>query len=262
MDPECAAILQQMRNAYAYPSASVRMLAPGEEAESFSVEDVRFAFVSAGPGEFTNLQLDSGFSESLRSPERWQRRRGLLSVLYWGFYTFGDTYARGRVQRLVGPSNPAWHGIGDLETLEQLDEATRLLDLNDFGGAIAALSDISQFGRTPFASKVIAFLRPESAGVYDNKIGEWLEGSRPLTNPRLEECLFSHFNRQLLCGGVGEVESIKIQYKYAAWCWFLQDCARRLNALGAGFQWTDPFQGPHHWRALDVERAIYHALGP
>jgi hypothetical protein len=44
-----------------------------------------------------------------------------------------------------------------------------------WGNAIGRLSGISQLGRLPFASKVIAFLDPLNAGVYDNRLNYFLE---------------------------------------------------------------------------------------
>ncbi|RYG38855.1 MAG: hypothetical protein EON93_01245, partial [Burkholderiales bacterium] len=159
-------VFQQARNNYSYPAALVAVHDGAGLPQVADVAAPGLVFQPAAPDQSTNLAFDENLRFALRGADPQERRRAILSVLYWGYSSGPDARARARVRMLVHPENPAWLSIADPQTLECLDNAIKAVDANDFGGAILALSNVSQFGRTPFASKLIAFLCPEAAGVY------------------------------------------------------------------------------------------------
>lgn len=123
-----------------------------------------------------------------------------------------------------------------------LGDAIGDIEYGRYGRALGRFAGISQLGRTPFASKVIAFLCPERAGVYDNEIARGLA-----RHPLLSQ--FTARNRIFhgCTDGIGQVHNSRIQHRYQAWCKRLTDIAAYIGKRGRG-----PIL-----RALDVERRIF-----
>jgi len=90
-----------------------------------------------------------------------------------------------------------------------------------------------------FASKVVAFLRPETCGVIDSIIAG----------------KFNKFGFAL--AGKYVRNSRENGNRYDAYCDFLTNTAAGLNAQGEHLKWTDRDGARHEWRAIDIERAMY-----
>ena len=97
-----------------------------------------------------------------------------------------------------------------------------------------------------FASKLLAFISPDTECVYDEVISLRLRAS---ADERLKALHVSTSGQHRM--------SEKIQ-AYVGWAELCSKTASRLNA--AGVQWIDWNSQAHPWRAVDVERA-YFGLG-
>lgn len=207
------------------------------------MSDTRFAeLVHPEPGHITDLDLDRYHAGLLHSEDPIENLLGTLSTVFWGFYTFSPPFATIRAMRHCDGyrGKPA-------STPELVAGCLRADAGNDLGAALGKLASLSQLGFTPFASKVVAFMYPERAGVLDNKLADglavstWAQGA-PFLN------------------GIGDVRAPRYQRRYAAWCDFLCTVADRINAGiagGAPWHWRSGATGPQRWRAIDVERALF-----
>jgi hypothetical protein len=192
----------------------------------------------------TDLHLDAYHHMLLQHESGHENLAGLASVLYWGFATFGDNYARNRVARLMqGHGNrPA---VVPETAAHHLREARISVAREQYGEALGHVGQMSQLSRTPFASKIVAFLCPDRTGVYDNRIANGLDNHPVLRNLTLPGGLFEHCAR-----GIGPVASPTVRQKYQAWCVALCQIAENIN---------DGRQEPRV-RALDIERATFEAF--
>jgi len=199
--------------------------------------------VHPASGEITDLQLDSHHANLLNSANPLDNLLGTLSTVFWGFYTFSAGFALIRAGRHL-----AGHGDRNASTAESVTRALESMKTaEDLGVALGTLAPLSQLGRVPFGSKVIALKCAPIAGVLDNQLDRglrrslWAQGA-----PFLR--------------AIGAVHEVRYQNRYAAWCRFLCLVARGLNGgIRAGEQWhwqaSEP--QPQEWRAIDVERAIF-----
>ena len=225
------------RNGYAYPAVCL-------EGGYSSFKGGLFQSVMA---------LDEYHRTLLRSRADETAVFGYLSVLYWGHYSGQDGTAR--AQRALGKVRLAKNGAerirdGRWEHLRGVDDlgltgaahyirvAASDVDGGRFGDAVATLAELPglQFA---FASKVVAFLRPETCGVIDSVI------ARKFT--KLKFALAGKYvrnNRQNIS-------------RYNAYCDFLTCTAAALNARGKQLKWVDRDGARYEWRAIDVERAMY-----
>jgi len=244
IDDATAARLVHMRNQYDYPGAYMRRttsptaleLAPGVYAEPVRPE----------PGEVTDLALDQYHATLLHSENAVDNLLGTLSTVYWGFYTFTERLASVRATRhLMGyRTKPATTPAEIAKILGNIKRAP------DKGAPLGLLKDVSQLGRTPFASKVIAFLDPAHAGVLDNRLEDGLQ-----------KCQWARGAAFL--GGIGQVSHPGKRNAYRAWCEFLCKIAERLNdgiAAGKSWHWQGREASRQKWRAVDVERAIFRSF--
>ena len=248
--PACAQRLLQARNAYDYPGVKMVLAPPGTPAD-IMVGGRGAIFIPAHRGSRTDLALDTYHHSLLTSGSPADRLLGLASVVYWGFITHNPGYARNRVTWLFnGRGGRAGANFGN--TGPAIHHSIAQLAAPNFGAALASLNGISQLSRTPFGSKVIAFLSPDSTGVYDNRIKNGLNNvTWSITqNPGVE-----------LRNGVGNSNEPRVQRRYNNWCRFLQRVATDLNHLGNGYRWRCTEQTPQAWRAVDVERALFQLLG-
>lgn len=229
-----------LRNQYAYPRAHV---AVAQDAGAFRLSETYSAdFVHPDLGEVTNLELDRYHTRLLGSADPVDNLLGTLSTVFWGFYTFSPQYATVRATRHL-----AGYRARPPSTSDMVARCLQGASEDDLGAALGRLASLSQLGRTPFASKVIAFRFPERAGVLDNKIADGLTAS-----PWAQGAPFLN--------GIGDVSQPRIQRRYAAWCDFLCQVAGRMNAgidAGAAWHWGANEVEPQRWRAIDVERALF-----
>jgi len=246
----CAHRLLQARNAYNYPGAKMEFAPPGTPAH-ITIGGRGAIFVPPLPGTRTDLTLDVYHQRLLTSGTRVDRLLGLASVVYWGFITHNDPLARTRVNWLFqGQGGQAGANLQNTDTA--LNNSIAELAARRFGTALNSLNGISQLSRTPFGSKVIAFLSPNTAGVYDNRIMNGLnQVTWSITQNRGAE----------LRGGVGNSNEQRVMRRYHNWCLFLQRVATQLNHLGNDYRWACTEPTPQSWRAIDVERALFQLLG-
>jgi hypothetical protein len=239
----------RLRGLYSYPAAYIER-APKSTADIHLAGPVYGRFVVPAVGNIANLWLDDYHHELLRSKSQSESLLGLASVVYWGYFTFGDKFARKRVNRLLHgyrgvPGVTASAAYGALQTM------IGMTNVGATGAALGELHGLSQLGRTPFGSKVVAFLSPSLAGIFDNRICNGLQ-DQPWALPFLR--------------GIGEVHKIGTQEAYQAWCLYLSLIASHLNAgIQAGnknWRWNCGEDVKQEWRALDVERAFFAAYAP
>jgi hypothetical protein len=194
----------------------------------------------------TDRELDAYHCNLLRHESGHENLAGLASVVYWGFANFGgnDNFAQNRVGWLM-------EGFGNRPAVtpdaaaQCLGAARNAVMQGNWGGALAHLRPLCQLGRTPFASKVIAFLDSDHAGVYDTTIRRGLIHHRTLANHAVPGGLFANCTN-----GIGTVDRRQIQERYQAWCNALGRLAAHIN----GHLQMLPL------RALDIERAIFTAI--
>lgn len=220
-------------------------------------------------------ELDSYHRDLLQDESPAKNLAGLASVIYWGYAVFGnqhalnkilcilreygskscvnfeaaknqvndvrfsDGYARNRVRwflcgRSKGP-------VTRYDAKESINDARNAISQRCYGKALGHIGRMGQLGYTPFASKVVAFLAPNDAGVYDKQIKLGLTA-----HPLLQKSgLFDKCQK-----GVGSASSPSIQKRYNEWCNVLQKIADKTNS-GRNCRTLRP---------LDVERAIYTAV--
>ena len=223
----------------------------------------------------TCSELDSYHRELLQDDSPAKNLAGLASVIYWGYASFGnhhalnkvlcilrehgskscvnfdaaknqvndvrfsDGYARNRVRwflcgRSKGP-------VTRDSAKESINDARNAISQRCYGKALGHIGRMGQLGYTPFASKVVAFLAPDDAGVYDKQIKIGLN-EHPIL---LDSGLFDKCQT-----GVGSASSTSIQKRYNQWCDVLQKIAEKTNNE----------RNCRSLRPLDVERAIYTAV--
>ena len=162
----------------------------------------------------------------------------MASVIYWGWANAPIRYDR---------VNWFLNGHGNMPPTtaviaqERLIRAKKALEEGNRGLALSSFHGVSQLGRTPFASKMIAFLAPNLAGVYDKKIQNAIQALPALANWQ---------PLSAAQGGCGCVANNAMQERYNAWCNALQTIATEISTRGLG-----------QLRPLDVERAIFAAYG-
>ncbi len=135
----------------------------------------------------------------------------------------------------IAPQKPA-------EILECFHEATRHLIVGDVETALQKAMSIKFLGMS-FASKVLMFLNPSAAVVYDSVIAGYLTNSSDSRLRQMAVSTDAGADPQLQAKG------------YSRWCSF---CAKTLSSMNqAGHLWMDWDGRKHPWRAVDVERAFF-----
>jgi len=193
----------------------------------------------------TALEIDRHHHALLHDENPHKNLAGLASVIYWGFATFGDNYARNRVGWFLNGRRDKAPVAADAAQ-RSLCRSRIDLGARRFDRALSNLGSLGQLGRTPFASKVVAFLDPDRAGVYDNRIMLGLRDHPALAGHKGGPLGIFHRCQD----GVGSVLSPSIGARYQAWCEALQKIATSANAAAIGAP----------VRAIDVERAIFAAV--
>lgn len=236
------------RSAYNYPKAYIKMAPLGHPYDIVLSPTVRAEFVVPMCGDVTDLWLDQYHYDLLHSVNPLDRQLGLASVVYWGFYSHNDNFARNRVSLHI-KGHKAVPATTSAVAVSQTTRAVAHLNNKCTGLALSEFSHISQLSRTPFASKVVAFLAPSIAGVYDNRINDGLN-----TEPWA-----SH-----IAGGIGSAKSPSVVKCYQSWCVYITHLAAQLNmgiSAGKPWRWSCGKDQGQLWRAVDVERAIFEIMG-
>jgi hypothetical protein len=140
-----------------------------------------------------------------------------------------------------------------------IGQAAQLVDQRQFGAALGPISQISQLSQLPFATKIVTFLDPNRAGIYDNRIANFLTSVRNSDQEKIEIPILIWLHHEMLerafAGRVGPAATHNYQLRYQAWCKFLTDTAAELN--GHGGHWACGSDLGQVWRAVDVERALF-----
>jgi hypothetical protein len=231
------------RAAYNYPKAYVKRVEKGTHDIELA-SGVFIRFIIPNLHETTDLSLDNYHTKLLHSESPDERLIGIVSVIYWGYFSFGDNYARNKVDWLISGNRsqpPTTSAIAFTHTTAALNSLEQL----QIGDAIASLYGVSQLNRTPFASKIIAFMAPSIAGVYDNRISDGLSRNAWATH---------------LSKGIGPTKSRQIRNSYQSWCIYLTQIASQINlgiSLGKEWEWSCGNDQRQLWRAIDVERAMF-----
>ncbi|MFJ2982364.1 MULTISPECIES: hypothetical protein [unclassified Pseudomonas] len=228
---------KQKRDAYAYPMV-------GLSGTVASYHEVAFD---------TSSKLEAHHARLLCSAEDDEVLLGYLSTLFWGHYAgaAGRTTANRALSRvqlaLVGSSferngktcqRPGINHFGRGKAVALIRKAKRLLDERQYGEGVKLLCDLPQLGFA-FASKVAAFLAPETCGVIDSVIAE--------KHP--------HYGFKLRAGYVSDVKENVARYQ--AYCQALCSEADKQNQLGKSAYWQERNGELRAWRAVDIERALY-----
>lgn len=232
------------RALYKYPKAFIQSVThPGTYDIQLSPTLYGQYFVPDAE-QITDLWLDQYHHKLLNSVNTNDRRLGLASVIYWGFFTHGDNYARNRVQWHLNGYGAAPPTTGD-RAVACTNHANVFLLAKQCGEAIGSFSGISQLGYTSFASKVVAFMAPSITGVYDKTIKNGLSN---------EPWAIS------MAKGIGRCNSLSVKNCYHSWCIYLTQVAAQLNlgiASGKPWHWSCGNDKHKLWRAIDIERAWF-----
>jgi hypothetical protein len=261
--------LQRAREAYAYPPARVVVAGEMEPADILWPGVVRLrcaAFDSAawkrgeGRDDLTSVALDDFHGRLLGSDSDADILHGIASVQYWGNAWAPNPRGKGgkdnsrlalaRTRFLTeGKASGNGHEATPQdrgEIVRHLKAARTYVAAGDLQGALLlGCLKIDHIGFS-FATKLVAFLDPTKAAVYDSVIGSYLDRSQDLDHEHLRT-------------SVDYTPTLNIRTHqanaYARWCAYCHSRAGGLNA--AGLTWTDWDGRQHDWRAIDVERALY-----
>lgn len=190
--------------------------------------------------------LDHHHKTLLNSPHDIDNLHGLLSVVFWG--NFSDRHGRflgfalPRARHLItgrghrAPPQPQPDILAALRAARGLITGPH----PDPERALQNAMGIRFLGMS-FASKVLSFMAPDRAVVYDAVISQYLQSDFS-PDRRIGVAVTGPWTR-------GKAAA------YAGWCAFCTREAMELNALGS--RWQDWNGMRHDWRAADVERAHF-----
>jgi hypothetical protein len=245
------------RETYPYVPARLVRAGEGEDADltCFGLRLRKYvpeewqARLKGEPVSISSLQLDDFHRGLLRSDDEDDLLHGLLSVVFWGFASGADR--RLRLNRALARAKAIAHGRQNAppqprEAVIRLLRRTReLLDAGPVEAAFLAALDI-KFLQMAFASKLLMFIQPATAAVYDRVISRSLRDHR---DAQLRDLGVSTALATSRAAREAQAQT------YQRWCHWCSDKAAELN--DAGLTWAD-WDGAHHaWRAVDVERALY-----
>jgi len=194
----------------------------------------------------SSLQLDSYHQQLLLANSDEDLLLGFSSVVFWGYASGTDGIVRparamGKVR--VFRDGRAGQAANSMDfILTRLKYARDFAKDSKFCEALLELMEIKHIGMS-FASKLIMFMNPNSAAVYDSVIAERLSKT-----DKLDAMYIS-------TSGSSAKHKIKQSDIYGRWCEFCTTSASKLNE--SGLQWTDWNADLNRFRAVDVERAFF-----
>ena len=198
---------------------------------------------------YSSFELDEFHRELLNSRDEEDLMHGLLSVVFWGFAS--GTQGRITAERALARCRAFIHGRKGAmaqrsdNIISCLKAARESLNGGRISDALQECMKIKFLGMS-FASKVIAFMNPTIAAVYDDVISSRLLKS-------IESLLRNmHVSTKLAPSHKEMMEQAK---KYEEWCRWCSAKAAALNEQD--ILWTDWNGVDRVWRALDVERAFF-----
>lgn len=197
-------------------------------------------------------KLDDFHSGLLNSSHDIDIMHGLLSTVFWGYVS--GTNGRITVNRALSKSRMLLDGRGSIvaqdpdEVISHLRSARELVLKRRLARALNEVRRIRFLGMS-FASKVLMFMAPDIASVYDDVISQRLKVQEDHDLRRLHVST-AHTASQSIADEQASA--------YEGWCnW----CSERSSVLNtSNITWCDWDGAIHRWRAVDVERAFF-ALG-
>jgi hypothetical protein len=246
MEHRLVELLEKGRRAYAFPHARVVTTRPTRGQLTIPVSrNVKWACVTRNHA--TDLALDEYHGRLLRSKTPLQNVLGCASTVFWGYVTRNESFGRYKAWRLVaGNEKQMIH--------TQLKQVVAKCAAGGWGGALEELSGVRELGRVSFASKVVAFVDPKNAGVYDKRVNDFL------FETGLKYVFFSPKIASLITGAAiryPQVSEPAIRHVYQQWCCRLQEIRDGLNHVRVVSRWRCGKDTNQVWRAVDVERAIF-----
>jgi len=226
------------REAYSYPTVGL--------AGSLSSHQHKY-FAST-------IALDEYHRDLLRSEREEKALLGYLSVIYWGHYASSDgrnlaaraaarvTMARDGQLFKHNASVCRRRGLADFApgaAFDTLQRAVVALDGKKNSNAVRILCELPQI-QFAFATKLCAFIKPDSCGVMDSVLATRL----PQFGFTVSKQGYVRLNQENLG-------------RYDRYCAYLTKTALELNLEMEHSRWVDRDQTQHAWRALDVERALF-----
>jgi hypothetical protein len=199
--------------------------------------------------QYSSIELDDFHCSLLQSESEYDLMHGLLSVVFWGFASGTDgrirsSRALARAKTVVdGRTNALQQPDADI--IAHLKKCRQLLKGSQIAEALREATQI-KFLQMAFASKLLTFMAPNLAAVYDDVISKRLQG----VNSREQQNLFVSTKNP-----TSEAAKLKQEDVYANWCRWCVEKANNLNATG--ITWRDWNATEHNWRAVDVERAFF-----
>lgn len=206
---------------------------------------------------YSSFSLDEFHNNLLWSEKPEAPFHGLLSVMFWGFTSGTDHQVR--KGRALGKARMLYEGrrsnnpenVVPPDTIDDVIAAFRATQghvrQGNFGAALASANRMKFWGYS-FASKLVMFMDPEKAVVYDSVIWELLSVDpdptlRKMATTRIDRYSYSNRAREAICE------------QYQQWCNWCAQKASGFNQLGV--KWKDWDGDEHEWRAVDVERAFF-----
>jgi len=202
--------------------------------------------------QYSSCKLDNFHGKLLQSENDDDLVQGLLSVVFWGFSSGAD--GRLNVRRALSRARAIVFGRKNAppqpenEIIAHIRRSRELLHASRIAEALLEAEQI-KYLQMSFASKLLTFMSPKSAAVYDAIISSRLE-TEP--DPELRSLFVS---TRIPTSKAAKLSQATI---YAAWCEWCAKMATDLNAKGVN--WLDWNGAAKSWRAVDVERAFF-ALG-
>jgi hypothetical protein len=193
-----------------------------------------------------SIELDDYHKILLSSKFEWECITGFLSVIFWGYISGRDGVVRearslGKVRSFINGRK------GQIPTsknklLEIFFAARESVFSKDYGKALYELMTIKYIGMS-FASKLIMFIDPNHAAIYDSVISRILGGDKNLNNLYVETV------------GYSKKDKLKQSEVYDRWCNYCWDTSMILNKNS--YKWMDWDGRVYPFRAVDVERSFF-----
>lgn len=196
-----------------------------------------------------STDLDSYHHKLLHSPNDIDILTGFLSIIFWGYVSGADGVVRkaralSKV-RAFRDGNGQQSPTSKEELLHRLRSARSLAASNRFGDALGELMNVKYLGMS-FSSKIIMFINPDKAAVYDSIIADRIK-----RDPNLE------FLYTKTTGSTPKDKTIQMS-TYEMWCNFCSQSADLLCLRESA--WNDWDGESYPFRAVDIERSFF-ALG-
>ncbi len=246
----------EARGKYRYVPA--RLILAGEGAQPFTWGGLNLVAQmpsqavwdsAEGRSGYSSIALDEYHQALLNSSVATELLHGLASAVFWGYASGSDHVLRegravGRVRWLRDGKKNSGPQPTD-EIVRHIQDARALLKHGNAGAALVEMMKIKFLGMS-FASKILMFIDPKVAAVYDAIISERLNSDAQPNELRAMHVPTNGANRILQA------------QKYAQWCAYCSSRAASLN--GRRIRWADWDKQEFEWRAVDVERAFF-AMG-